>query len=115
LVGVLALLAWLIGTRDSRLLLLLPGIIALPIYAMLGCLGGHAVPLSLPGEEAKSAGRGVKMIGTMVVSAILALIATVSWNHGWFKWLLLVETISAIGLYFPMRSMVGSARWTSLE
>jgi hypothetical protein len=93
----------------------LPGIIALPVYAMLACLGGQAVPLSLPSEEAKSAGRGVKMIGVMMVSALVALVATLSWNYGWFGWLLLVEVISAGGIYYFLRASVGSARWTSLE
>jgi hypothetical protein len=109
------LLARLMGSGNSRLPLLLPGIIALPVYAMLACLGGNAVPLSLPSEEAKSAGRGLKMIAVMIVSGLLALGATLSWNYGWFRWLLLMEAIAAIGLYFPMRTSVGVARWTSLE
>jgi ABC-2 type transport system permease protein len=111
----LALLARLMGSGNSHLPLLLPGIIALPVYAMLACLGGNVVPLSLPSEEAKSAGRGVKMIGVMMVSALLALVATLSWNYGWFKWLLLVEAILAVGLYLAMRASVGRSRWTSLE
>jgi ABC-2 type transport system permease protein len=114
-VGALVLLARLLGSGNSHLPLLLPGIIALPVYAMLACLNGNAVPLSLPSEEAKSAGRGVKMIAVMIVSGLLALVATLSWNYGWFRWLLLLEAIAAIGLYFPMRASVGLARWTSLE
>jgi hypothetical protein len=113
--GALVLLTRLLASGNSHLPLLLPGIIALPIYAMLACLGGNAVPLSLPSEEAKSAGRGLKMIGVMMVSGLLALVAALSWNYGWFNWLLLLEAITAIGVYFPMRASVGSARWTSLE
>ena len=114
-VGAFVLLARLMGSGNSHLPLLLPGIIALPVYAMLACLGGDAVPLSLPTEEAKSTGRGLKMIGVMMVSALLALLATLSWNYGWFRWLLLVEAMFSVGLYFPMRASVGSSRWTSLE
>ena len=114
-VGAFAVLARLMGGGHSHLLLLLPGIIALPVYAMLACLGGNAVPLSLPTEEAKSAGRGVKMIGIMLGSGLLALVATLSWNYGWFQWLLLVETLSLLAVYFPMRASVAAARWTSLE
>jgi hypothetical protein len=109
------LMAWLLGGRNSHLALLLPGIIALPVYSMFACLGGNATPLSLPTEEAKSAGRGLKMIGVMMVSAILALLATVSWNYGWFKWLMLVEIVFLVVIYLPMRAAVGSARWTSME
>ncbi len=45
---------------NSTLLLLLPGIMALPVYAMMPCLMGEAVPLSKPTEEAKSTSRGLK-------------------------------------------------------
>jgi hypothetical protein len=111
----LALLARLLGGGNSHLPLLLPGIIALPVYAMLACLRGEVVPLSLPSEEAKSAGRGIQMMGVMMVSGLLALVATLSWNYGWFNWLVLVEAIVAIGLYLAIRASVGSSRWTSLE
>jgi hypothetical protein len=111
----LTALVWLVGSADANLPLLLPGIIALPVYAMLACLAGNAVPFSLPGEDAKSATRGIKMMGVMMVSGLLALVATLSWNGGWFRWLLVIETIAALGLYFPMRSAVQEAPWTSLE
>jgi hypothetical protein len=114
-VGAFVLLAQLLGSGNAHLALLIPGIIALPVYAILPCLGGGAVPLALPTEEAKSAGRGVKMIGVMMASGLLALLATLSWNYGWFGWLLLAETVCVAGLYLPMRAAVGSARWTSLS
>jgi hypothetical protein len=82
---------------------------------MFACLGGAAVPFSLPTEEAKSAGRGLKMMGVMMASGLLAMGATLAWNYGWFQWLLLIEAILAIGLYCSMRASVRSARWTSLE
>ena len=114
-VGAFVLLARLMAGGTSHLLLLLPGIIALPAYAMFACLGGNAVPLSLPTEEAKSAGRGLKMMGVMMVSALLALLATLSWNYGWFQWMLLIEAMALLAIYLPMRASVGAARWTSLE
>ena len=115
LLGALVLLARLFGSASFHLPLLLPGFIVLPIYAMLACLGGAAVPFSLPTEEAKSAGRGLKMMGVMMASGLLAMGATLAWNYGWFQWLLLIEAILAIGLYCSMRASVRSARWTSLE
>jgi hypothetical protein len=101
-IAAFVLVARLMGSGNFHLQLLLPGIIALPVYAMLACLGGIAVPLSLPTEEAKSTGRGLKMFGVMIVSAILALLAALSWNQGWFGWLLMVEAACAIALYLPM-------------
>jgi len=110
-----ALILWLVGVKASHLALLLPGLIALPIYALVPCLGGKAVPLSLPPEEAKSAGRGIHMMAVMMVSFALAGLATWSWSAGWFRWLLLVETILASGIYIAMRASLAGARWTPLE
>jgi len=110
-----ALILWLVGIRGSHLLLLLPGLIALPVYALVPCLGGKAVPLSLPTEEAKSAGRGLQMVAVMMVSFLLAGLATWSWSAGWFPWFLLVETILAIGIYVAMRASLARARWAPLE
>ena len=115
LVGLVALAAWFIGHGTAQLPLLLPGIIALPVYALVPCLGGDAVPLSMPTEEAKSAGRGVLMIGVMALSDILAGVAIWAWTQGWFNWLLLIESIVVIITYWWMRSAIASARWTSLE
>jgi len=47
---------------------MLPGVIALPIYATIACHGGKAVPFSLPTEEAKSAGRGALMFASTIVA-----------------------------------------------
>jgi hypothetical protein len=110
-----ALVLWLVGIKASQLVLLVPGLIALPIYALVPCLGGKSVPLSLPTEEAKSAGRGLHMIAVMMVSFALAGLATWSWSAGWFRWLLLVETILAIGIYVAMRASLAGTKWTSLE
>lgn len=114
-IAITLVLTLLVGGGNSHLPLLLPGIIALPFYAMLACLGGKAVPLSLPGEEAKSAARGLTMMAVMMVSGLFALLATLSWNYGWFKLLLFAEAVSVIGLYIPMRASVESSRWVSLE
>ena len=55
-VAAFALFAAIILPDKSHLVLLLPGVIALPIFAQLANLGGKGVPLSMPNEEAKSAG-----------------------------------------------------------
>jgi hypothetical protein len=115
MVAAVVLLLWVMGSNSSQLPLLLPGIIALPVYAMIACLGEGAAPLSLPSEEAKSAGRGVVMIGVMVVSGLVALVATFAWNYGYFKWLVVAELIVAVGLYVFMRKMVAGAKWGSAE
>jgi hypothetical protein len=110
-----ALIAWCVKSESTHLPLLLPGLIALPLYAIYPHLGGRAVPLSMPGEEAKSAGRGLRMMGVMMISFALSGIAAWSWSGGWFRWLLLGETALAIGLYAMMRRSLASARWPAAE
>ncbi|PYK62344.1 MAG: hypothetical protein DME21_06650, partial [Verrucomicrobia bacterium] len=109
------LMVWLLPGENLHLPLLLPGIIALPIYALIPCLGGKAVPLSLPNEEAKSAARGLSMIGVMLISMALSGLALWGWSGGWFKWLLLVETVLVIAFYVGMRVSLAAARWRPLE
>jgi hypothetical protein len=110
-----ALIAWCMKSEAAHLPLLLPGIIALPLYALYAHLGGRSVPLSTPGEEAKSAGRGLRMIGVMMISMALSGLAAWSWSSGWFWWLLLGETALATGLYALMRASLASARWSPAE
>ncbi|HAB15919.1 MAG TPA: hypothetical protein PLX89_20745 [Verrucomicrobiota bacterium] len=110
-----ALVAWAFVGATSDLALLLPGLIALPVYALIPCLGGNAVPFSVPSEEAKSASRGLSMIGVMVVSMAGAGVALWAWSSGWFEWFLLGESVAVIGLYIGMRRAVQSARWSSME
>jgi hypothetical protein len=114
LVG-LGLLAWLVKRDVGQLELMLPGIIALPVYALLPCLGGRAVPLSLPTEEAKSAGRGLTMIGVMLVALALAGVTSWAWQGGWLWWLVAGETVLVAGLYAGLRHRVTAARWPSID
>ena len=114
LVG-LGLLAWLVKRDVGQLELMLPGIIALPVYALLPCLGGRAVPLSLPTEEAKSAGRGLTMIGVMLVAMALAGATSWAWHGGWFWWLVAGESVLMVGLYAGLRRRVTAARWPSID
>ena len=87
------LIVWLLRGDLSQLILFLPGIIALPVFALVPSLGGKGVPLSLPTDAAKSAGRGLNMIGGndrhfragrtgfLCLVARLVLVAGVGRNH----------------------------------
>jgi ABC-2 type transport system permease protein len=109
------LLTWCVRSESSQLPLLLPGIIALPIYALFPHLGGKAVPLSISSDDAKNTARGLTMMGVMFVSMALAGFATWAWSAGWFRWLLLIEAIVAVALYAPMRASIKAGRWQSME
>ncbi len=115
LVVLFMLFAWVVHTRASQVSLFLPGIIALPVYALIPHLGGHAVPLSLPTEEAKSASRGLSLIGVMIASSILSGVATLAWSNHWFWWFLPGEAILALIVCVGMIYSINKSRWPSLE
>jgi len=112
---VLGLVIWFMRGQVSNLALLLPGIIVLPVYALLPNLGGKAVPLSVPTEEAKSSSRGLTMVGVMIVSGILSGIAAWAWSSGWFGWLLVFEIVVTSALYISLRALVSASRWPPAE
>ena len=116
LVSVVALLAWLLcGELGTSLLLLLPGILVIPLYALIPGLGGRAIPLSQPTESAKSAGRGLRMFGVVFGSMALAGVASFAWSQGWFAPFLLLEIIVTAALYFLFRLRVDTTPWPALE
>ena len=94
-VVVFGLLAWLLQGASSELLLLLPGLIALPVYSLIPNLDGKGVPLSLPVDNAKSAGRGLTMIAVMFVSMVISGLALWAKNSGWFWEFIAAETAVA--------------------
>ena len=109
------LLFLLIGIDLSRLAMFVPGLIALPLYSLIPCLGGKVVPLSLPNEAAKSAGRGLQMIVVMIISFALSGIAILSWSGGWFHLLIIAELILVAVLYAKLRASLDTVRWPVLE
>ncbi len=100
---------------NSQILLLLPGVIALPVYALVPGLIGRMVPLSAPTEEAKAAGRGLPYMVVMLVSFALSAIAIACRSYGWYPQFLLVEAVVAGAAYTAMRYALGRIRWQSAE
>ncbi|HXJ40519.1 MAG TPA: hypothetical protein VNH18_14655, partial [Bryobacteraceae bacterium] len=113
--AVFGAIAWIVQSDITNLALLLPGVIALPVYSLLPCLGGKAVPLSLPTEEAKSASRGLRMVGVMMVSMALSGAALTAWAFKFFTWFIVVESAAVTALYFTLRSAVRKSRWQPAE
>jgi len=112
---IFGLIVWALRGQVSSLALLLPGVIALPVFALLPNLGGKGVPLSLPTEASKSASRGALMIGVMVVAGLLSGLASFAWSGGWFGWLLLFELVIVCVLYVGLRASISAARWPPME
>lgn len=111
---VFGVIALLLGSTLPKLALLLPGLIVLPVYSLVPCLGGNAVPLSVATEEAKSTSRGLSMMAVMAVSAALAGISIWAWSTGWYRWWLVAETVIAMAVYASMRAAVARAPWPKL-
>jgi ABC-2 type transport system permease protein len=96
-------------------LLLLPGLISLPVYSIIPSSDGEAVPLSQPGDEARTASRGLVMMVAMFVAIMVATGAWWSWRLGWFWRFVTVETVIAAFLYVGMRRSMLRLTWSSLE
>lgn len=111
----LTLIVMVMHGVNEYIFLLLPGIIALPVYSLVPGLLGKCVPLSRPIEEGKAAGRGLIVFVIMIISMILSGITSVIWNQGWFWLFLLAETVIALGIYIGMRFALSKARWESAE
>jgi hypothetical protein len=108
-------IVWCLPHQATQLLLLVPGLIALPVFTLYPHLGGGAVPFSKAGEEAKSARRTLDLFGVMIIAAGLSGLATWSWESGWFSWMLLGEVVVAAIVYALMRVSLASMRWPSIE
>jgi hypothetical protein len=102
-------------THPGQWLLLLPGLISLPVYSMIPSSDGEAVPLSRPGDEARSASRGLVMMGATLVSVVIAALAWWCWRIGWFWEFMGIETGLAVFLYWGMRRDMLKVTWSSIE
>jgi hypothetical protein len=108
-----ALIIWLLRGKVDELALLLPGVISLPVFALVPGLGGHGVPLSLPTDATKAASRGSNMMLVMMIAFALAGVASFSWTQGWFWRFVLGEAVVAAALYFTLRRTISRAPWPS--
>ena len=115
LVAIYAILIAVVDRDLSHLVLLLPGVIAMPVFALAPSLDGKGVPFVSPTEEAKSAGRGMAVIVFSFISFILAGLTTFAWAEGLFWWFVLAELIVAVGCYRAIHSRFRDMRWDSLE
>jgi hypothetical protein len=109
------LISWFAQRGFGHMALLLPGIIALPVYALIPCLNGKGVPFSLPGEEAKSARQGLRMLAVTFISFPLAWVTSFAWSHGWFWWLVLGEVVVVASVYAILRARINGLGWDSIE
>lgn len=105
------------STDKSALWLLLPGAVAVPLYARIPNLGGGGTPLSMPAEQAKAAGRGLLIMASTLISMPVAGLAYYCWYTGalLFVWFIVSEVI-IVGLLLALsHASLKRAAWQSLE
>ena len=71
--------------------------------------------LSRPGDEARSASRGIIMVGASFVAIVIAALAWWSWRSGRFWEFIGIETAIAAFLYLGMRRSMLRVTWGSIE
>lgn len=105
---------WISGSV-SGLSQLLPGILAMPVYSRVSSLSRDRLPLSLPGEEAKSAGRGMLMVVAMFSAMFLGGIAGGARHFGYFNAFLIVEAVTSIGCAVLMDLKTRRLAWAPID
>ncbi|WP_367871541.1 hypothetical protein [Luteolibacter sp. Populi] len=99
----------------SQLVTLLPGIIALPFFALLPGALEKAAPLSKPVEEAKSASRGGFMFLAVFLAPLIPALGLGARHFGMLSLFLLLEAaLIAVGCWFLSRAIDRKA-WDPLE
>jgi len=108
-------IVWLMVDNPLHLLLLLPGIIALPVFAQMANVGGRAVIFSQPTDAAKSSSRGLMMIVIMLPAFGLAGASTWAWDSGCFMPFLLIELAAAAVIYSLLRWRLSRTLWSTKD
>jgi ABC-2 type transport system permease protein len=111
----IAFIVWVAQHDISHILLFLPGFILVPIISLVPAAMRRGVPLSFPNEEIKSASRNVKLMGVMIVAAVLSGAASWAFKAGLFWWFILAETAIAIPIYFGLAALVSRLPWKQVE
>ncbi len=114
LIVMAAAVAWM-GKGPAGWAYLLPGLLALPVYGRVACLGKGQLPFSLPGEAAKSAGRGLMFMLAMISAMSLGGIGAVADHMGYFWQFLCIEALLAILGCFLMDRRILKQPWATVE
>lgn len=96
------------------LLIMVPGLLLLPVLAMVPSLGGQC-PLSKPPGEAKAAARGSVMIGSMMVTMLLSGLAMFASSTGWLGWLIAAELPIVVAIGITLERGLNRAKWEPIE
>ncbi len=111
----LGAVAVFLSKKPEHSLMLLPGLIALPVYALLPGAIEKTVPLSKPTEEAKSAMRGVMLFLLMISALALPGIGMAVRQAGGFWYFIALELFFTVVACVALNIMIGRKSWDPLE
>lgn len=111
----MGLIVCLLPNGPQNAAMLLPGLIAMPVYALIPGAVEKTVPLSKPAEEAKSAMRGVMMFVLMISALAIPGFAVAAKHFGGFWIFLIVESLLAVAICLAMGSAISRKSWDPLE
>jgi hypothetical protein len=107
--------AALLSAEPRDLLLMLPGLLAMPLYPLFLSLSPDALPLSQPAEEANAAARGLQWMAMILLAMVIAVLGVWARSVGWMWWLLLAEAITVMLIHLSLRSRLGAVGWSTAE
>lgn len=99
----------------KHLPLLLPGLIALPVYALAPGAIDKTVPLSKPTEESKSALRGASMFLMMMSAMLLPGLGLAAKHFDAFGVFLAIEAVVSAVACFALVRVISGKRWDPIE
>ena len=111
----LTLVVGFLSKKPEHAFLLLPGLIALPVYALLPGAIEKAVPLSKPTEEAKSATRGAMIFILMISALALPGIGMAVRSQGFYWQFLLLEAVFSVAACLALNVLISRKQWDALE
>jgi hypothetical protein len=109
--ALLALLVLAVGAEAADLVLFLPGVISLPVWAVYVQTRGEKLPFSRPPDAGFGAGYGSKLLATLFLSVLLSVASYVAFSVGFLWFFIAGELAVALPLYVMLRRKVDRAGW----
>jgi hypothetical protein len=109
MLALLAAAVFFLKREQSQFLLLLPSLIAIPVWSLVPGISGPWLPFSKPFDSRKQSARGCGMMTVVLaISAILGLMAWYCMNNGLFALFLAGETTIAVIIFAAMSFVIAA-------
>jgi hypothetical protein len=105
---------WMTGDFH-QIRLLLPGLLALPLYSRIVGLSGKHLPLSSPAEDVKATRRGLSVMVAMFSALAIGGIAALAKAYGYYMHFLTLEAILMVAGTYLMDRRIRALEWEPVE